>query len=73
MNVLPLQIFLRFNRIKAATLAMYVPSFNVQVFGLWPIASDTGASVMSVEVDGWSGLHTSEVVLLGGTIRISED
>ena len=26
---------------------------------------------MSVEVDGWSGLHTSEVALVGGTIRIS--
>ena len=28
---------------------------------------------MPVEVDGWSWLHTSKVVLLGGTIRVAED
>ena len=48
---------LRLHLIKATTLSMYVSSFNVQVLGLSPIPSDTGACVMPVEVDGWSGLH----------------
>ena len=64
---------LRLNLIKAATLAVYVPSFNIHVFRLSPIPSDTGACVMTVEVDGWSRLHTSQAMLLGGTIQISED